>query len=248
MRLPGSRGWDIGRDTSNQIYSTPRPRRGWHRAASGTLEFAGAIGQAGTMHPDGSASSPETDSDAGLPPTSTAPARPGRRRAYTRDEPVAKQLDRNYGELLQELRVAQTGVQILFAFLLTIPFQAGFAKLSDFQADLYLATLISAAMAVVLLIAPVATHRLLFRRRQKDELVIVTARLAAGGLTFLSLAILGAVLLVVDLVAGAVAAALVVTGLGLMIALFWLAFPASLRRRVEIGEPETDREPPSAQR
>ncbi len=121
--------------------------------------------------------------------------------------------------------MAQTGVQILFAFLLTIPFQSAFAALSEFQNDIYLATLLSAAVAVVLLIAPVATHRLLFRRRQKDELVRVTARLAGGGLTFLAIAILGAVLLIVDLVSGGVAATIVTAAL------------AVLARRVLAGVP-----------
>ena len=154
---------------------------------------------------------------------------------YVRDESLAARLDRNYGELLQELRVAQTGVQILFAFLLTIPFQSAFAALSEFQNDIYLATLLSAAVAVVLLIAPVATHRLLFRRRQKDELVRVTARLAGGGLMFLAIAILGAVLLIVDLVSGGVAATIVTAALAVLLVAFWLVFPASLRRRVASG-------------
>lgn len=184
------------------------------------------------MQADGSGGSPEPGPDPS-PGRHQRPGHAGGHQGYSRDEPLAKQLDRNYGELLQELRVAQTGVQILFAFLLTIPFQATFAKLTDFQDDIYLATLISAAIAVVMLIAPVATHRLLFRRRQKDELVIITARLAAGGLTFLGIAILGAVALIVDLVAGGVAAAIITTALGVLIGVFWLVFPASLRRRVE---------------
>jgi hypothetical protein len=157
------------------------------------------------------------------------PARPGRE-PYIRDEPVAHRLDRNYGELLQELRVAQTGIQILFAFLLTIPFQPLFRSLSDFQTGVYLATLLSSAVAVVLLVAPVATHRLLFRLGLKDEVVRVAARLAAGGLTFLGIAILGAVVLVVDLVAGPVAALIVGAALAALIVTFWLVFPGYLRR------------------
>src|SRR5579875_1571606 len=94
-------------------------------------------------------------------------------RAYRRDESEAERLDRNFNELLQELRVAQTGVQILFAFLLSIAFQHNFTKLSAEQRDLYIGTLVSAALAAVLIIAPVAAHRLLFRQHRKDTLVEV---------------------------------------------------------------------------
>ena len=115
---------------------------------------------------------------------------------YRRDESRATRLDRNFGELLQELRVAQTGVQILFAFLLSIAFQQRFNTLDDLQTGLYLATLVGAAVAAILLIAPVAAHRVLFRRHRKDEVVALTARLAAFGLGFLAVAVLGGVLLI----------------------------------------------------
>jgi hypothetical protein len=232
---------------SNRIYSPPDVDRS--RTAA-VLAIPGGIGQAGSMHAERPGSSSRSEwSDPANPsagPADRAPAdqhldhHPARDQrpdhgGYVRDESLAARLDRNYGELLQELRVAQTGVQILFAFLLTIPFQSAFAALSEFQNDIYLATLISAAVAVVLLIAPVATHRLLFRRRQKDELVRVTARLAGGGLTFLAIAILGAVLLIVDLVSGGVAATIVTAALAVLLVAFWLVFPASLRRRVASG-------------
>ena len=116
------------------------------------------------------------------------------------DESESQRLDRNYGELLQELRVAQTGVQILFAFLLGIAFQQQFQKIESYQRGIYLVTLVAAACAAAMLIAPVAIHRMLFRRHQKNELVIMTSRLAATGLVFLGIAILSAVLLVVDIV------------------------------------------------
>jgi hypothetical protein len=145
---------------------------------------------------------------------------------YTRDEPAAERLDRNYAELLQEVRVAQTGVQILFAFLLALAFQPRFSELSTFDRAIYLVTLLAAAVAAILLIAPVAVHRILFRRRLKDELVQLTSRLAAGGLAFLLVAILGAVLLVVDLVSGPLAAAIAVSGLALVAFGFWYALPA----------------------
>src|SRR6266581_2987996 len=103
---------------------------------------------------------------------------------YSREESEAQRLDRNYAELLQELRVAQTGVQILFAFLLTIAFQQRFASIDAFQRGVYVTTLVAAAIAAVLLIGPVAAHRLLFGLRLKDELVTFTGRLATGGLVF----------------------------------------------------------------
>src|SRR5712691_13298888 len=84
-----------------------------------------------------------------------------------RTETPLERWDRNYGELLQELRVAQTGVQILFAFLLTLPFSPRFGQVSRFERATYVSTLLLAAGAAALLIAPVAFHRLVFRDRQK---------------------------------------------------------------------------------
>lgn len=170
----------------------------------------------------------------------------GRARSnYTREESVAERLDRNYNELLQELRVAQTGVQILFAFLLSIAFQSTFARLNEFQHTLYLATLLSSAAAVIMFIAPVATHRLMFRRGMKDRLVVITNRLAMAGLAFLAFAILGAILLVVDMVA-ALTAAIVLTAIAAVaIALFWIAMPGYFRRRDPQTE-DADQEPDPA--
>src|SRR5262245_48883411 len=99
----------------------------------------------------------------------STPGKPNSDR-YVRRESEAARLDRNFAELLQELRVSQTGVQILFAFLLSIAFQQRFQDLTDAQLRHYLATLISAALAAVFLIAPVPIHRLLFRLRLKEEL------------------------------------------------------------------------------
>jgi O-antigen/teichoic acid export membrane protein len=151
---------------------------------------------------------------------------------YTRDnESEAQRLDRNYGELLQELRVAQTGVQILFAFLLGIAFQTGFKSISEYQRDIYLATLVAAALAAIMLIAPTAVHRMLFRRHQKYELVTITSRLAAVGLVFLAIAILSAVLLVVSVVVNLVTAVVFVAVLGLVLIGTWYVLPSEVRRR-----------------
>ena len=146
------------------------------------------------------------------------------------DETHAERADRNFGDLLQELRVAQTGVQILFAFLLTMVFSARFAEVDRFEKAVYLVSLLSAAAAAALIIAPVAYHRVLFRRGMKEELVQVAHRMAAGGLAFLVISIVGAVLLVTDVVLDR-AAAIVVTGItGIWFALLWLVVPFAHRK------------------
>src|SRR4051794_13091107 len=89
-------------------------------------------------------------------------------------ETETERADRNFGELLQELRVTQTGIQVLFAFLLTIPFAARFEKLDDFQRANLLAAIMLSALATACLIAPVSYHRLLFRQRLKDHIVNAT--------------------------------------------------------------------------
>jgi hypothetical protein len=157
---------------------------------------------------------------------------------YVRDEPEWERLDRNFSELLQELRVAQTGVQILFAFLLGIAFQQRFRDLSPDQRYLYLATLMSAGCAALLLIAPVAVHRVLFRRNLKDEVVAVASRLAAAGLFFLALTVVLAVLLVVDVVAGLVPALVLAAIVAILVLALWVALPVRVRSRHSEARPQ----------
>src|SRR3954462_14517182 len=107
--------------------------------------------------------------------------------ARARGETVHQVLDRNLAELLQELRVAITGVQILFAFLLGLAFTARFAMLSGYQVTVYTVALMSTALATIVLIAPVSFHRMVFRRRQKAALVMVADRLLMVGLGLLVL-------------------------------------------------------------
>jgi hypothetical protein len=154
---------------------------------------------------------------------------------YGRRESEAHQLDRNWAELVQELRVIGTGVQILFAFLLSIPFQARFARTTAFQRDDYLATLMLSGAAAAIFIAPVAVHRLLFRCRVKDEVVNVTNVLALCGLASLSLAMIGSILLVSDWVAGGLGAGISSGGAAVVLLGAWFAFPMWLRRRAEGG-------------
>lgn len=156
--------------------------------------------------------------------------------AYERDETTAHRLDRNYSELLQELRVAQTGVQILFAFLLGIAFQQRFDDLGSGEKALYVVTLVSAATAAVLLIAPVAAHRVLFGRHRKDEVVEITGRFAACGLAVLAVAVLSAVLLVVGFVANLGLAIGITAALAVVVGLTWLVVPFRARRNPDLPD------------
>ena len=120
-----------------------------------------------------------------------------------REESEADRLDRNWSELLQELRVMQTGVQILSGFLLTIPFQQRFGQLSQGQRVLYLVLVLAAALTTALLIAPVSMHRMLFRRGQKARLVTLANLSAKAGLFSLSVVVSGVLLLVFSVVSTA---------------------------------------------
>src|SRR5438874_7174410 len=113
---------------------------------------------------------------------------------YDRDETEEERLDRNLTELLNELRVALPGVQVLFAFLLGVPFTQRFSELASYQEDVYYATLMCAAAATAFLIAPSAHHRVLFRQRDKRYIVFLSNRFAIVGLAFLALAMTGVVL------------------------------------------------------
>jgi Family of unknown function (DUF6328) len=150
---------------------------------------------------------------------------------YVRDETDAHRLDRNYAELLQELRVVLTGVQILFAFLLAIAFQQRFATLGDVERGLFLVALFSSACASVLLTAPAAVHRILFRYNVKDQIVDVTARLLKVALGFLALAMVTAVSFVVMLVAGIGVALGMAVALALLVVGTWLVGPRRRRNR-----------------
>ena len=156
-----------------------------------------------------------------------------------RDETDADRLDRNYSELLQELRVAQMGVQILFAFLLSIAFQQRFAQTTEFQRAVYYSTLMATAVAAAFFIAPVATHRAMFRRHLKDELVRYTGRMLVLGLVFLAVAMLGAVLMITDFIAGAGVAAGLTAAVGVVFLVLWLALPLRTRRNSEPPPDET---------
>jgi hypothetical protein len=150
--------------------------------------------------------------------------------AESRGETIDQVLDRNLAELLQEMRVAITGVQILFAFLLTLAFTQRFQELEGFDLAVYATALMSTAIATLLLIAPVSLHRIVFRRRQKAALVIVADRLLIVGLALLVPAISSAVLLILDVTLGlwpAIVGSSITTLVGL---LTWYALPLAIRR------------------
>jgi hypothetical protein len=151
----------------------------------------------------------------------------------TRNETALERSDRNLVELLQEVRVVQTGVQVLFAFLLTVPLAARFPELSSFQRLTYFATLLAAGAAAILLIAPTAYHRILFRQGDKEHLVNVANRFTLAGLTCVALSMTGALLLVTDLLFTATTVVVATTALAAGICvLAWCLVP--LRRRAKV--------------
>jgi Family of unknown function (DUF6328) len=145
------------------------------------------------------------------------------------EETEAERADRNFGELLQELRVAQTGVQILFAFLLTMPLQTRFETLNHTERGIFVAALLLSAAATVCLIAPVAYHRALFARKLKHQVVLVASRFAVAGLGLLGLAITCSVALVLDLVLGDRPAAIISGALAGLLLLAWVVLPVAKR-------------------
>ena len=150
--------------------------------------------------------------------------------AAARSETEAQRLDRNWSNLLQELRVTQTGVQLLTGFLLTLPFQNRFTTLSSELRAAYLATVVCSLAATILLVAPVGMHRLLFRRHKLRPLVAIAHRFAFCGLLLLGAALTGVAVVVfgtllgddVGVFAGIVTAVVMIAA--------WVAFPLWMRR------------------
>ena len=149
-----------------------------------------------------------------------------------REESEAERLDRNLGELLQELRVALPGVQVLFAFLLAVPFQQNFTKINGFEKGVYFFTLLCTAFSAILLIAPSSYHRVTFHLQQKRELIHLANRFTIAGLAFLALAMTGAIVLITDVLFGGVATVITGTGAALTFVALWYVMP--LRRRLSL--------------
>jgi hypothetical protein len=148
------------------------------------------------------------------------------------EESHSERVNRELIELLNELRVALPGVQVLFAFLLAVPFAQGFAQTNDFQRDLFFGTLLATAISTALLIAPSAYHRMNFRERDKERMLLTSNTLTLAGLVFLALAIVGAVALIADFIYGP-AVPILCAGIGaVMFAGLWFVLPL-VRRNPE---------------
>ena len=147
------------------------------------------------------------------------------------DESKPDRLDREHGELLEELRVALPGVQVLFAFLLTVPFSQRFDTLSAFQRDLYFGILLATALASIFFIAPTAYHRIRWRDYDKERLLVSSTRLSIVGLAVLALAIAGAAYLIGDLLFGVAVASIAAAAIGAALVWFWFGLPLSRKAR-----------------
>jgi hypothetical protein len=143
-----------------------------------------------------------------------------------------ERLDRELIELLNELRVVLPGVQVLFAFLLTIPFATGFARLGGLGRDIYFVALMAAVLATLLLIAPTAFHRVLFRQHDKEWLLKTATLLILGGLLAVAVAMTCSVFVIADFVFGGVAAAVATTLTGGCALLLWFVLPVARRALV----------------
>jgi membrane-bound acyltransferase YfiQ involved in biofilm formation len=153
-----------------------------------------------------------------------------------REETEDERLDRNLSELLQELRVALPGVQVLFAFLLAVPFQQNFTKISAFDEKVYFATLLCTAISAALFISPSAYHRVTFRLQQKRELVMLANRMTIMGLGFLALAMTGVIMLITDFLFSGVATAVISASALMLFVTLWYLLP--LRRRLRLKKRE----------
>lgn len=147
-----------------------------------------------------------------------------------RGESYDQRMDRNFVELLQELRVLQTGTQILAGFLMTLPFQARFAELSGYHRGLFLVAIVLAFLTTVLLVGPVSIHRALFRQHRKDDLVRVSHVLARLGLLTLGLTMATVITLIFSVVLGDRAGYAAGLGSVVLFGGVWWALPHWLRQ------------------
>ena len=169
--------------------------------------------------------------------------------ADERDETAAERLDRNTIELLNELRIAGTGIQVIFGFLLIVPFNTGWRRVSPFGHTVYYVTLLCVALSSVLLIAPSVQHRILFRQGEKEYLIETANRLALIGTAFLALGFTGILVLVSDVVANGVGAVIVGAVAAIGIGVLWFGVPlARLRAQRRYPPPDDGGEKASPDR
>ncbi|GIM90928.1 DUF6328 family protein [Paractinoplanes toevensis] len=161
---------------------------------------------------------------------------------HVRYEDEKHRWDRNFADILQELRVTQTGIQILFAFLLTLPFSNGFPRTTPFQKDVYIVALLAAAASTAMVISPVAFHRALFRQGRKPELVRYAHRMLTGGLAFLLIAMVSSVFLIVDFLLSRGFALLFGGVTAVFFLMFWAAIPWYRHNWIDEDEEEEDQE------
>jgi hypothetical protein len=157
-------------------------------------------------------------------------------------EPDDARLNRNLEQILQELRVVVPGVQVLFAFLLAVPFSSRFGDVDGFERDVYFADLLLSALAIVLLMAPSMHHRILFRREQKAYLVAVASVMMIAGMTTLAMAITLSLYLVAHFLFGSTAAWIAGALSAGTFSLVWYALP--IERRITNRRPDHERFPP----
>ncbi len=163
----------------------------------------------------------------------TPPSRPSPSDAVSdgRDETPTERADRNWAEVLQELRVLQTGTQILTGFLLALAFQPAFAELDGGQRALYLTLVVLSALSTIIALSPVALHRALFRRLAKPRVVAYGHLALVGALATVAVLLVGVVAFVFDVVLDAGAALVAVIALAAVLLVLWLAIPAIVRVR-----------------
>ncbi|MFN2563238.1 MAG: DUF6328 family protein [Jatrophihabitans sp.] len=153
--------------------------------------------------------------------------------AEERHETPTERLDRNWSDLLQELRVVQTGVQLLTGFLLTLPFQQKFTRLTDGERGVYLFAVATSVVATGFLQAPVSLHRALFRKHRRKETVFVAHKLAIVGIVFLAFAVVAVALLIFDVVVGTAGGIIAAAMTALMLLILWLIVPRIAGRRAD---------------
>lgn len=152
-------------------------------------------------------------------------AEPGSESHESHDEDRMERVSRELIELLNELRVALPGVQVLFAFLLAVPFAQGFTRVTDFQRALFFVVMVLTAVSAALLIAPSAWHRLRFRQRDKERILRASNKMSIAGLGFLALAMTGAVMLIADFIYSPTLTIVSGAAAGLVFVVLWYVLP-----------------------
>ena len=147
------------------------------------------------------------------------------------EEPRRERVNRELIELLNELRIALPGVQVLFGFLLAVPFSNGYRRISGFQKNVFFATLVATAISTACFVVPTALHRLNFREPEKERILLISNKFSIAGIIFLAVSMIGVIVLVTDVIYSGSAA--LVAGLVALVVFggLWLVLP--LRRRAE---------------